>query len=139
MSETLELTLKIWRQPGPNAEGRFQEYKLSGISTHMSFLEMLDVLNEQLIAQGEEPVAFDHDCREGICGTCGIVINGQPHGPDRETTTCQLHMRRFQNGDTIVMDSGPAAGQMSTITGFVPATGAITFAPAFALAPAVGG
>ena len=79
-------------------------YQVEGISTDMSFLEMLDVLNEQLIAKGEEPVAFDHDCREGICGTCGVVINGQAHGPDRGTTTCQLHMRRFQNGDTIVIE-----------------------------------
>ncbi len=102
--ELLDLTLQIWRQPGPDAKGGFQTYKLQGISTHMSFLEMLDVLNEQLIARGEEPVAFDHDCREGICGMCGVVINGRPHGPDAETTTCQLHMRRFHNGDTIVIE-----------------------------------
>lgn len=102
--ELLDLTLKIWRQPGANAKGKMQTYKLQGISTHMSFLEMLDVLNEQLIARGEEPVAFDHDCREGICGTCGVVINGRAHGPDAETTTCQLHMRRFRNGDTIYIE-----------------------------------
>ena len=102
--ELLDLTLQIWRQPSADAKGGFQTYKLQGISTHMSFLEMLDVLNEQLIARGEEPVAFDHDCREGICGMCGVVINGRPHGPDAETTTCQLHMRRFHNGDTIVIE-----------------------------------
>src|SRR5690606_3988755 len=87
-----------------DAAGAFHTYQLSGISTDMSFLEMLDVLNEHLIARGEEPVAFDHDCREGICGTCGVMINGQPHGPDTRTTTCQLHMRRFHNGDTIVIE-----------------------------------
>jgi len=104
MSDTLNLTLQIWRQADSESRGEFHNYKLSEISTHMSFLEMLDVLNEQLITQGEEPVAFDHDCREGICGMCGVVINGQAHGPDLETTTCQLHMRRFQDGDTIVIE-----------------------------------
>lgn len=100
----LNLTLKIWRQPGPNARGEFQTYEMHNVSTDMSFLEMLDVLNEQLIAQGEEPIAFDHDCREGICGMCSLMINGQAHGPDRATTTCQLHMRRFSDGDTIVIE-----------------------------------
>ncbi len=104
MSDVLNLTLKIWRQANSEDRGGFQTYQLSGISTHMSFLEMLDVLNEQLIANGEEPVHFDHDCREGICGTCSLMINGQAHGPDRETTTCQLHMRRFNDGDTIVIE-----------------------------------
>jgi len=104
MSETLNLTLHIWRQPDSETHGQFQTYQLHDISTHMSFLEMLDVLNEQLIEQGEDPVAFDHDCREGICGTCGMMINGQAHGPDTETTTCQLHMRRFQDGDAIVIE-----------------------------------
>lgn len=104
MSETLDLTLKVWRQPGPDAAGRYVEYKLTGISTHMSFLEMLDVLNEQLHEKGEEMIAFDHDCREGICGMCSLMINGQAHGPDSGTTTCQLHMRRFKNGDTIVIE-----------------------------------
>jgi len=104
MSESLNLTLKIWRQAGPEQRGHFGNYSLEDISTHMSFLEMLDVLNEQLIARGEEPVAFDHDCREGVCGTCGVMINGQAHGPDTETTTCQLHMRRFRDGDTIVIE-----------------------------------
>lgn len=103
-SEHLSLTIRVWRQAGPNERGEFRNYQLHGISTHMSFLEMLDILNEQLLDQGEEPVAFDHDCREGICGMCGLVINGQAHGPDRETTTCQLHMRRFRDGDTIVIE-----------------------------------
>ncbi|MFQ5733784.1 MAG: succinate dehydrogenase/fumarate reductase iron-sulfur subunit, partial [Planctomycetaceae bacterium] len=101
---TLNLVLQIWRQPDGDSPGEFHAYPLRDISTHMSFLEMLDVLNEQLIEQGEEPVAFDHDCREGICGACGVMINGQAHGPDHETTTCQLHMRRFQDGDTIVIE-----------------------------------
>lgn len=104
MSDKLNLTLQIWRQPNGESSGGFRNYSLQNISTHMSFLEMLDVLNEQLIEQGEEPIAFDHDCREGICGTCGVVINGQAHGPDNETTTCQLHMRRFNDGDTIVIE-----------------------------------
>lgn len=104
MSEALNLTLKIWRQASPTDPGEFQSYKVYDISPDMSFLEMLDVLNEDLISKGEQPVAFDHDCREGICGTCSLMINGQAHGPDRETTTCQLHMRRFKNGDTIVIE-----------------------------------
>lgn len=104
MSETLNLTLKIWRQASPAADGEFKTYKVYEVSTDMSFLEMLDVLNEDLIARGEEPVAFDHDCREGICGTCGLMINGQAHGPDGKTTTCQLHMRRFKSGQTIVVE-----------------------------------
>lgn len=104
MSETLDLTLKVWRQPGSDAPGGYVEYKLTEISTHMSFLEMLDVLNEQLNEKGEEMVAFDHDCREGICGACSLMINGQAHGPDSGTTTCQLHMRRFTNGQTIVIE-----------------------------------
>lgn len=108
--ETLSLTLKVWRQSSADESGRFHEYKLNGITTHMSFLEMLDVLNEQLLDQGEEPIAFDHDCREGICGTCGVMINGQAHGPDNETTTCQLHMRRFSNGDSIVIEPWRASG-----------------------------
>ena len=100
----LNLILRIWRQPAADAPGEFHDYKVYGISPDMSFLEMLDVLNEQLLAEGEEPVAFDHDCREGICGMCSLMINGQAHGPDRETTTCQLHMRRFEDGDTIVIE-----------------------------------
>jgi succinate dehydrogenase / fumarate reductase iron-sulfur subunit len=102
--DSLNLTLRVWRQPSTDAAGSFKTYELRGISTHMSFLEMLDVLNEQLIGRGEEPVAFDHDCREGICGTCGLMINGQAHGPDRGTATCQLHMRRFRDGQTIVIE-----------------------------------
>ena len=104
MSETLDLTLKVWRQAGANVPGRYVEYQLKEISTQMSFLEMLDVLNEQLNEKGEEMIAFDHDCREGICGMCSLMINGQAHGPDSGTTTCQLHMRRFKNGDTIVIE-----------------------------------
>jgi len=102
--EQLNLTLRIWRQDGPEARGEFRDYQLSGVSTHMSFLEMLDVLNEQLIESGEEPVEFDHDCREGICGMCSLMINGQAHGPDQATTTCQLHMRRFQDGQTVTIE-----------------------------------
>jgi succinate dehydrogenase / fumarate reductase iron-sulfur subunit len=104
MSEKLNLTLKIWRQPSSTAPGAFKTYKVYDISPDMSFLEMLDVLNEDLISRGEEPVAFDHDCREGICGACGMMINGQAHGPDRRTTTCQLHMRRFKTGEEIVIE-----------------------------------
>jgi succinate dehydrogenase / fumarate reductase, iron-sulfur subunit len=104
MARTIDVTLRIWRQPAAAVPGEFRTYQLRGISTDMSFLEMLDVLNEQLLRQGEDPVAFDHDCREGICGTCGMMINGQAHGPDPETTTCQLHMRRFSDGDTITVE-----------------------------------
>ncbi len=100
----LNLTLKVWRQASPQVRGEFKTYQLQQVSPDVSFLEMLDQLNEQLVARGEEPVAFDHDCREGICGTCGVMINGQAHGPDTGTTTCQLHMRRFKNGDTIVIE-----------------------------------
>lgn len=103
-ADILNLTLRIWRQDGPEAKGGFRDYKLNGVSTHMSFLEMLDVLNEQLIEAGEIAVEFDHDCREGICGMCSLMINGQAHGPDNATTTCQLHMRRFQDGDTITIE-----------------------------------
>ena len=97
----MNLTLKVWRQKSADAKGAMETYKVSDISEHMSFLEMLDVLNEHLISEGKEPVAFDHDCREGICGSCSMYINGEPHGPDRGVTTCQLHMRRFKDGDTI--------------------------------------
>ncbi len=97
----MKLTLHIWRQSGPTAAGSFETYTLDDVSPDMSFLEMLDVLNEQLIAQGKEPVAFEHDCREGICGSCGMVINGRPHGPRTRTTACQLHMRAFSDGDEI--------------------------------------
>jgi succinate dehydrogenase / fumarate reductase, iron-sulfur subunit len=96
----VKLTLRIWRQAGPEAPGRMVEYAVDGISEDMSFLEMLDVLNDRLILDGQQPVAFDHDCREGICGSCGVVINGRAHGPER-TTTCQLHLRAFSDGDVI--------------------------------------
>ena len=104
MAKTMNLVLKVWRQPGPHAAGKFVRYDARNVSEHMSFLEMLDVVNEQLIEEGEDPIAFDHDCREGICGTCGMVINGQPHGPIKGTTTCQLHMRHFQDGDELVIE-----------------------------------
>lgn len=100
----MNLTLKIWRQKGPEVKGQMVEYKVNDISEHMSFLEMMDVLNEQLIAEGDEPIAFDHDCREGICGMCSLYINGEAHGPDRGITTCQLHMRMFNDGDTIYIE-----------------------------------
>ncbi len=101
---TIHLTLKVWRQPGPETPGVLDTYESGPISTDMSFLEMLDVVNEGLTLQGKEPIAFDHDCREGICGTCGAVVNGIPHGPEKETTLCQLHMRHFRNGDTLVIE-----------------------------------
>lgn len=104
MSESINVTLKVWRQSGPNESGRFETYPLENVSTHASFLEMLDILNQQLTNSGKEPVAFDSDCREGICGSCGLMINGQAHGPDVETASCQLHMRRFANGDTITIE-----------------------------------
>ena len=100
----LKLTLNIWRQESSVAPGKFESYEVDNLNTHMSFLEMLDVLNENLVAEDREPVAFDHDCREGICGMCSMVINGRPHGPMRGTTTCQLHMRHFKNGDTITIE-----------------------------------
>ncbi len=100
----MRLNLKIWRQKNSQDKGRLVDYQLNDVSEHMSFLEMLDVLNEQLISKKEEPVAFEHDCREGICGTCSMVINGRPHGPWKATTTCQLHMREYKDGDTIVVE-----------------------------------
>lgn len=106
---TLRLTLKIWRQDSATSQGRFETYPIDGINDHMSFLEMLDVLNENLIEQGAEPVAFDSDCREGICGTCGLMINGQAHGPQKGTATCQLHMRKFKDGDEITIEPWRAA------------------------------
>ena len=100
----LNLTLKVWRQSSTNAAGRFQDIEARDIPDHASFLEMMDIVNERLISKGEEPIAFDHDCREGICGMCSMVINGRPHGPEKTTTTCQLHMRKFKSGDTIYVE-----------------------------------
>ncbi|OFZ13800.1 MAG: fumarate reductase [Bdellovibrionales bacterium RBG_16_40_8] len=102
--EKLNLKLKIWRQKGSNEAGHFMEYTANNISTDMSFLEMLDVVNQELIKNGKSPVEFDHDCREGICGACSLVINGAPHGPEQATTTCQLHMRKFKDNDTIYIE-----------------------------------
>lgn len=104
MSKTINLTLKVWRQEGPEKKGRLETYPAKEISTDMSFLEMIDVINEQLTLEGKEPIAFDHDCREGICGMCGAVVNGHAHGPEKGTTLCQLHMRHFLDGDTIVIE-----------------------------------
>ncbi|MDD6211448.1 MAG: succinate dehydrogenase/fumarate reductase iron-sulfur subunit [Bacteroidales bacterium] len=110
MDKTINITLKIWRQRGPKEKGAFETYKLDGISVDSSFLEMLDILNEKLINEGKEPVVFDHDCREGICGMCSLYINGHPHGPDEGITTCQLHMRRFKDGETIIVEPWRSAG-----------------------------
>ena len=104
MSRELNLTLKVWRQDGPDAPGRFDTIAAPGINDEMSFLEMLDLVNERLIAEGQEAIVFDHDCREGICGTCSLMINGQAHGPARGTATCQLHMRKFESGQTITIE-----------------------------------
>ena len=100
----MRINLKIWRQAGPDQPGKFVDYVAADVSPDMSFLEMLDVVNEGLIARGEDPIAFDSDCREGICGACGFLIGGIPHGPDRGTTVCQLHMRRFRDGDTLTLE-----------------------------------
>jgi len=105
----MKLTLRIWRQDRPGDTGRFETYPLDDVSPDSSFLEMLDMLNEQLVESGREPIAFDSDCREGICGMCSLVIDGVPHGPDRATTTCQLHMRRFRDGQTITIEPWRAA------------------------------
>lgn len=104
MTKAISLTLKVWRQKGPEDKGRLETYDARDISASMSFLEMLDVINEQLALAGKEPIAFDHDCREGICGMCGAVVNGRPHGPEKGTTLCQLHMRHFSDRDTIVIE-----------------------------------
>ena len=104
LEKTLNLTLKVWRQNGPEDKGRMETYKVSDVSTDSSFLEMMDILNEKLIEEGKEPVAFDHDCREGICGSCSMYINGEAHGPGKRMTTCQLHMRKFNDGDTIYVE-----------------------------------
>ena len=110
MDKTINITLKVWRQRGPKEKGAFESYKLDGISIGTSFLEMLDIQNEILINQGKEPIVFDHDCREGICGMCSLYINGHPHGPDEDITTCQLHMRKFKDGETITIEPWRSAG-----------------------------
>lgn len=102
--DTMKLHLKVWRQKDKNDKGRMVSYEANNISEHMSFLEMLDVVNDGLIKKGDDPIAFDHDCREGICGSCSMVINGVPHGPEKGTTTCQLHMRKFKDGDTVYIE-----------------------------------
>ena len=108
-SGNMNLTLKVWRQKNTNAGGALETYQVNDVSPDMSFLEMFDVLNERLITEGKEPIAFDHDCREGICGMCSMYINGRPHGPKQGVTTCQLHMRSFKDGDTIVVEPWRAA------------------------------
>jgi succinate dehydrogenase / fumarate reductase iron-sulfur subunit len=110
MDKSINIKIKVWRQDGPKAKGRFETYELKDISIDSSFLEMIDVLNEQLISGGNEPVAFDHDCREGICGMCSMYINGHAHGPDEDITTCQLHMRKFKDGETITIEPWRSAG-----------------------------
>lgn len=109
MSDTMTIHLKYWKQNGPDAPGHFEEYTLSNVDEHMSFLEMLDVLNEELILAGKEPVEFDYDCREGICGSCNLVINGQAHGPMQRVAVCQLHMRHYKDGDHITIEPPRAA------------------------------
>mgnify|MGYP001467073764 FL=1 len=108
--DSMELKLVIWRQASSDVSGKFEQYDLSNIDGDMSFLEMIDILNEQLILQEVDPVTFDHDCREGICGSCSMYINGKPHGPQKGTTTCQLHMRHFNDGDTIIIEPWRAKG-----------------------------
>jgi succinate dehydrogenase / fumarate reductase iron-sulfur subunit len=106
----MKLTLRVWRQAGPSAPGDFETYEVDEVTDEMSFLELLDVLNEQLVGEGREPIAFDSDCREGICGSCGLMIDGQAHGPQRGTATCQLHMRRFNDGDVVTVEPFRSAG-----------------------------
>ena len=103
-TQPFSITLRVWRQAGPNQPGKFVDYAATGLSPHMSFLEMLDVVNDGLTTKGEEPIAFAHDCREGICGTCSCTINGKPHGPGRGIATCQLYMRSFRDGDVLVVE-----------------------------------
>lgn len=109
MESTINITLEVWRQAGPDAEGRLVKYEANNIAEDMSFLEMLDVVNENLIAEGEVPIEFESDCREGICGTCGVMVNGKAHGPEKATATCQLHMRKFNDGDHLVIEPFRAA------------------------------
>lgn len=110
MEKNINITLKVWRQAGPKAKGKFVKYRLENVSPDSSFLEMLDMLNEKLISERKEPIAFDHDCREGICGMCGLYINGHPHGAMGGTTTCQLHMRKFKDGETITIEPWRSTG-----------------------------
>jgi succinate dehydrogenase / fumarate reductase, iron-sulfur subunit len=110
MSKKLNLTVKVWRQPSGNEKGHFETYPAEGIDEDCSFLEMLDIINERLTTQGKEPIAFDHDCREGICGMCGAVVNGKPHGPLKGVTLCQLHMRNFRDGETITIEPWRSKG-----------------------------
>ena len=110
MDKTINITLRVWRQRGPKEKGAFETYSLENISIDSSFLEMLDILNEKLINEGKEPVVFDHDCREGICGMCSLYVNGHPHGPDEDVTTCQLHMRKSKDGETITIVPWRSAG-----------------------------
>jgi len=110
MDKIINIRVKVWRQRSPREKGAFETYQLKGISQESSFLEMLDILNEQLINEGKEPVFFDHDCREGICGMCSLYINGEPHGPDSGVTTCQLHIRKFNDGETITVEPWRSAG-----------------------------
>lgn len=100
----MKITLKVWRQAGPQAAGKFEVYQADQVNPDMSFLEMIDVVNDELVRKGQDPIAFDHDCREGICGSCSMVINGNPHGPEMGTATCQLHMRKFQDSDTVIVE-----------------------------------
>jgi succinate dehydrogenase / fumarate reductase iron-sulfur subunit len=109
-AQELKITLTVWRQASPRVKGGFETYDVPGVSPDMSFLEMLDIVNERLMHDGKEPIAFDHDCREGICGSCGFMIDGIPHGPERGTATCQLHMRKFKDGDHITIEPWRAAG-----------------------------
>lgn len=104
MEKYINIKLKVWRQAGPKAKGAFETYDMKDVPTDASFLEMLDILNEELIKEHKEPIAFDHDCREGICGMCSLYVNGHPHGPDSAVTTCQLHMRKFKDGETITVE-----------------------------------
>ena len=110
MDKNISFTLKVWRQKGPKDKGHFDTFQMKDIPGDTSFLEMMDILNEQLINEGKEPIVFDHDCREGICGMCSMYINGHPHGPATGATTCQIYMRRFKDGDTITVEPWRSAG-----------------------------
>ena len=110
MDKNIDITVKVWRQKGPKERGHFETYQLKQVSQSASFLEMIDILNEQLVSEDKDPVAYDHDCREGICGMCSLYINGHPHGPDTGITTCQLHMRHFNDGDVITIEPWRSAG-----------------------------